>query len=209
MHRASLGIISIPLILLAATVAVSALTTEDAFARDGGTYTGDTSQAASVSNECLNPILDSNSIDNMVGVGNCGGTVSQQDESGSASAPITSQTANPDIELQRATTTTPQPDLGASMTCEECFDILSATQETAVEQLLAGDNNPLDDELWGANPPTTIEELCTMYATFTMDQRGEIADGDITELLGDAGVTEPTLNQVIRCLNASPFTPAD
>ena len=31
----------------------------------------------------------------MVGVGNCGGTVSQQDESGQASAPITSQSANP------------------------------------------------------------------------------------------------------------------
>ena len=58
---------------------------------------GDTSQAASVSNECLNPIFDSNTIDNAVGVGNCGGTVSQQDESGSASAPITHQTANPDI----------------------------------------------------------------------------------------------------------------
>ena len=38
----------------------------------------------SVSNECLNPIFDSNEdIDNAVGVGNCGGTVSQQDESGS------------------------------------------------------------------------------------------------------------------------------
>jgi hypothetical protein len=94
------------------------------------------------------------------------------------------------------------------MTCEECFDILSATQETAIEQLLAGENNPLDDVLWGANPPTTIEELCAMYATFTQDQKGEIADGDITELLGDAGATQPTLNQVIRCLNASPSTPA-
>ena len=49
---------------------------------------------AAVSNECLNPIFDSNNIDNAVGVGNCGGTISQQDESGSASAPITSQTAS-------------------------------------------------------------------------------------------------------------------
>jgi hypothetical protein len=184
-----------------ATVAISVMVSEEAFASDS------TSQAAAVDNTCLNPIFDSNEdIDNAVGVGNCGGAVSQQDESGSASAPITSQTANPDIELQRATTS--QPGLGASMTCEECFDILSATQETAVEQLLAGDSNPLDDELWGANPPTTIEELCAMYATFTQDQKGEIADGDITELLGDAGATQPTLNQVIRCLNASPSTPA-
>ena len=70
--------------------------TEDAFARER--YTGDsTSQAAAVNNECLNPIFDSNTIDNAVGAGNCGGTVSQQDESGSASAPITHQDANPTI----------------------------------------------------------------------------------------------------------------
>jgi hypothetical protein len=202
MHRANLTLI-VPLILLAATVAISVTVSEDAFARER--YSGDsTSQAAAVSNECLNPILDSNNIDNAVGVGNCAGTVSQQDESGSASAPITSQTANPDIELQRATTTTPPPGLGASMTCEECFDILSAAQETAVEQLLAGENNPLSsDELWTDNPPITIEELCAMWATFNSQQRGS-ADNDITALLGDAGVTQPTLDEVIRCLNASP-----
>ena len=62
--------------MLAATVAISFVITEDAFAREGR-YTGDTSQAAAVSNECLNPIFDSNEdIDNAVGVGNCGGTVS-------------------------------------------------------------------------------------------------------------------------------------
>jgi hypothetical protein len=70
--------------------------------------TGDTSQGAAVSNECLNPILDSNEdIDNAVGVGNRAGTVSRQDESGQALAPITSQTANADIELQRGITTSP------------------------------------------------------------------------------------------------------
>ena len=202
MHRTNLTLI-VPLILLAATVAISVTVSEDAFARER--YSGDsTSQAAAVSNECLNPILESNNIDNAVGVGNCGGTVSQQDESGQASAPITSQTANPDIELQRSTTS--QPGLGASMTCEECFDILSAAQETAVEQLLA--NWDPSDELWTDNPPTTIEELCAMWATFTQDQRGELADGDISQLLGDAGVTEPTSTEVIRCLNASPSTPA-
>ncbi len=86
---------------------ISVTVSEDAFARSGK-YTGDTSQAAEVSNECLNPILDSKEdIDNAVGVGNYAGTVPQQDESGQASAPITSQTANADIELQRATTTAP------------------------------------------------------------------------------------------------------
>jgi hypothetical protein len=207
MHRASLVIIAIPLILLAATVALSSTVSEDAFARDDGRYSSgvDTSQAASVSNECLNPIFDSNNIDNVVGVGNCGGTVSQQDESGQAGATTTHQTTNPTIELQRATTTTPPPGLGASMTCEECFDILSATQETAVEQVLAGPDNPLlQDDIWGPNFPTTIEELCQIWATFSLNQRGEIADDDIFELLADAGVTQPTLDQVISCLNASP-----
>ena len=101
MHRANLTIITtIPVRLLAATVAISVIVSEDAFARDGR-YSGDsTSQAAAVSNDCLNPIFDSNEdIDNAVGVGNCGGTISQQDESGQASSPITSQTANPAIEL--------------------------------------------------------------------------------------------------------------
>ena len=73
-ERANLTImVAIPLILLAATVAISFTVSEEAFAREGR-YTGDTtSQAASVSNECLNPIFDSNEdIDNTVGVGNCG-----------------------------------------------------------------------------------------------------------------------------------------
>ena len=164
MHKANLTIIiaTIPVRLLAATVAISVIVSEDAFARER--YSGDsTSQAAAVSNDCLNPILDSNTIDNAVGVGNCGGTVSQQDESGQASAPITSQTANPAIELQRSTTTTPPPGLGASMTCEECFDILSATQETAIETML--------------------------WATFNTQQRGS-AGSDIVELIGDIHVCE-------------------
>ena len=132
------------------TVAVSVMVSEDAFAKDVR-YSGDTSQAASVSNECLNPILDSNTIDNIVDVGNCAGTVSQQDESGSASAPITSQTANSDIELQRATTTSAQPPLTGE-SCEDCFDSLTAAQVSEFENELPGLTN--DPEV------TTIEELC-------------------------------------------------
>ena len=75
-------------------------------------------KAAAVDNSCLNPILDSNTIDNVVVVGNCGSTISQQDESGSASTPITHQTANPTIELQRATTT--QPPLTGPPTTQGC-----------------------------------------------------------------------------------------
>ena len=132
------------------TVAVSVMVSEDAFAKDVR-YSGDTSQAASVSNECLNPILDSNTIDNIVDVGNCAGTVSQQDASGSASAPITSQTANSDIELQRATTTSAQPPLTGE-SCEDCFDSLTAAQVSEFENELPGLTN--DPEV------TTIEELC-------------------------------------------------
>ena len=154
MHRVSLAIIAIPLILLAATVAISSTVSEDASARDGGRYSGDTSQAASVSNECINPILDSNTIDNVVGVGNCGGTISQQDESGQVSAPITSQTANPDIELQRAITS--QPALGAAMTCEDCFDSLTAAQVSEFESRLPENFGP---------SVTTIEQLCEFLAS--------------------------------------------
>ena len=66
-----LALIAMPAVLLAATVAISFVITEDAFARNGR-YSGYTSQGSRVSNECLNPIFDSNTIDNAVGVGNCG-----------------------------------------------------------------------------------------------------------------------------------------
>jgi hypothetical protein len=129
-NNRSLQIITMSAVLLAAAnVTVSIMVSEEAFAKDGR-YSDDTSQAAAVSNECLNPIFDSNSIDNVVGVGNCGGTVSQQDESGSASAPITSQTANPNIELQRATSTT-QPPLTATPreNCAACFSTLTINEQ--------------------------------------------------------------------------------
>ena len=136
-----IAFVTIPVLLLAATVAISIIVPEDAFAKDGR-YSGDTSQAASVSNECLNPIFDSNEdIDNAVDVGNCAGTVSQQDESGSASAPITQQTADPTIELQRSTT---QPPLTGNPpeTCEECFDVLTDDQQLAFEGALSSITSP-------------------------------------------------------------------
>ena len=175
--------------------------TEDAFARNGR-YTGDTSQAASVSNECSNPILDSNEdIDNLVGVGNCGGTISQQDESGQASAPITSQTANPTIELQRATTTQP-PDTGTPpQTCEECFDVLNDDQQAAFEQSIQLDPLP--------SPPfpsaiTTIEQLCEAYKDFSAAQRAEIqVVTDIQDALVFAGVNQATIRSILICLQNS------
>jgi hypothetical protein len=55
----------------------------------------------------LNPVSNSNTNDNMISNGNCGGTVSQQGKSGQASSPITVQNANPIVEVQRATTAQP------------------------------------------------------------------------------------------------------
>jgi hypothetical protein len=190
MHKVNLTVI-VPLILLAATVAISVIVSEEAFARDGR-YSGDTSQAASVSNECLNPILDSNTIDNIVDVGNCAGTVSQQDESGSASAPITSQTANPDIELQRATTTSAQPPLTGE-SCEDCFDSLTAAQVSEFETRLP--------ENFGSSV-TTIEELCDFLAAQPEESRPALIDsvGDILEGLPST-IPPPSLQTVLAIEN--------
>ena len=61
-----LSITSMTLMLLTVTLAVTIITittSDNAFARER--YSGDSSQAAAVNNECLNPILDSNDdIDN-------------------------------------------------------------------------------------------------------------------------------------------------
>ena len=76
--------------------------------------------------------------------------VPKQDESGQASAPITSQTANPDIELQRATSTSAQPPLTGE-SCEDCFDSLTAAQVSEFESSLP--------ENFGSSV-TTIEQLC-------------------------------------------------
>jgi hypothetical protein len=174
-ERASFTIISIPLIFLAATVAISVLVSEDVLARNNGKYSGDTtSQAAAVDNSCLNPILDSNTIDNVVGVGNCGSTISQQDESGSASTPITHQTANPTIEVQRATTT--QPPLTGE-TCAECFNRLSAQQISAFESRLP--------DIFFDPTVTTIERMCEILDDI-QDPIGII--DDISETLTSIGV---------------------
>jgi hypothetical protein len=173
------------------TVAVSVMVSEEAFAKDGR-YSGDTSQAASVSNECLNPILDSNTIDNIVDVGNCAGTVSQQDESGSASAPITSQTANPAIELQRATSTSAQPPLTGE-SCEDCFDSLTAAQVSEFETRLP--------ENFGSSV-TTIEELCDFLAAQPEESLPALIDsvGDTLEGLPPT-IPPPSLQTILAIEN--------
>ena len=54
----------------------------------------------------------------MISNGNCGGTMSQQGRSGQASTPTTIQNANPNIEVQRATT----PLTSTRGNCTACFD---------------------------------------------------------------------------------------
>jgi hypothetical protein len=170
--HSKIAFLTIPVMLLIATVAISFVITEDAFAMER--YAGDsTSQAAAVSNECLNPIFDSNNIDNVVGVGNCGSTVTQQDESGQAGATTTHQTTNPTIELQRSTSTAQQPLTGD--TCEECFDSLTAAQISEFENRLP--------ENFGSSV-TTIEQLCDFLASepeetvpAAIEDAGDILEG--------------------------------
>jgi hypothetical protein len=200
MHRVSLTVIAIPFILLAATLAIFSTVSEDGFARDGGRYSGggDTSQAASVSNECLNPILDSNTIDNMVGVGNCGGTVSQQDESGQAGATTTHQTANPDIELQRATSTT-QPPLTATPVdnCVACFSTLTATEQTQF-LLNVKDQFPTVDTTMGFS--NAIEELCELLEQASLNGNLDAALELLDEVLTSSMVDEPTILRIQACI---------
>lgn len=202
MHRASLTIIG-PLVLLAATVAISVSVSKDVFARDGGRYSGyddgSTSQAAAVSNECLNPIFDSNEdIGNTVGVGNCGGTVSQQDESGQAGATTTHQTANPTIELQRSTT---QPPLTTTPVenCATCFSTLTSTEQAAFLNRVNERFPTIDTPMGFSN---AIEQLCELFETNAEDGdlslAMELLDDVLTE--GPPIVDEITSERIQACI---------
>jgi hypothetical protein len=205
MHRAGLTVIAIPLILLAAMVAISSTVSEDAYARDGR-YSGDsTSQAASVSNDCFNPIFDSNEeIDNAVGVGNCGGTISQQDESGSASAPITSQTANPTIELQRATTTTQpgpgSPDTPAPETCEECFAFFTPLQLLTFSISIMDDCPNNEDRYGGASCPTDPRQVIDFLCNLVLDDGNPTRDYLFLIIEGEIGLSNERAGDIIRCI---------
>ena len=205
MKNRKLAIITVSALLFAATstVAISFVITEDVFAKYG-----DTSQAAAVSNECLNPLFDSNSIDNAVGIGNCGSTVSQQDESGSASAPVTSQTANPTIELQRATTTTEEPStsfgivkFGISSCANECPETLTFDVSTAVaaspSTFMMSSQNPPTQTLSFASPPTwtlTLTNVGTDAVVMT-PTAGSACQGGTVEVTGNI----PPAGETVTC----------
>lgn len=177
--------------------AISFIITEDIFARNEGYASDSTSQAAAVNNDCLNPIFDSNIIDNAISVGNCGGTVTQQDESGQASAPITHQTANPTLEVQRATTTqppvtNPPPTVRA---CVECFDILTAAQQSTFERLIS-------DRIPGI---TTIELLCMLLQNNSGEDQTETLEtlDEALNIMEETGqITEPVSLSISSCLGS-------
>jgi hypothetical protein len=169
--------------------------TEDAFARYQRHTGGGLNQAASVRNSCLNPVSDSNTNDNMISNGNCGGTISQQGGSGQASTPTTLQNAHPTIEVQRSTT---RPSVtGTHTTCTQCFDMLNATQKQAANQTLAGGF----DFASGVLPPgiTNLVELCNAWNKLTEEQRSE-ALPDISSLLNQIHVDSATIAKITTCL---------
>ena len=156
MNKTNLTLV-ISLILLAAIVTTPITVTEDGFARNGnGSHTGDLSQAASVSNSCLNPVSDSNTNGNMINNGNCGGTISEQEKLGQASTPTTVKTANPTIEVQRSTTTAQPPITTTRRNCTTCFDPLNAIQKSDFENIL----RDRSIRVFGSSI-TTINQLCT------------------------------------------------
>ena len=154
-----------------------------------------------LSNDCLNPILDSNTIDNVVGVGNCGGTVSQQDESGQAGTTTTSQTTNPTIELQRATTT-PSTSLEEVEFCEECFtNFLTLIEQVEFEGVLRSVN-----PIFG-HSPNSIEDACRILHEIANENPNALRSNLVvvgkllkaTSEVGD-GIEESTIQEILDCL---------
>jgi hypothetical protein len=121
-------------------------------------------QAASLSNSCLNPLLDSNTIDNFNTIGNCGSTVSQQGEKGQSASPITLQTASPTIQVQ-----SPQPPSEPP------------TKETAILKVVKN-----------IICPPGSEEICPNPSAFTMSIEG--ANPSPVEFPGSSTGTEVTID---------------
>jgi hypothetical protein len=196
MNRASLAL-TVPLILIAAIVTTPITIIEDTFAKNGR-HTGDElGQAASISNSFLNPVSDSNTNDNMISNGNCGGTISQQGKSGQASGPTTVQNANPTIEVQRSTATAQPPLTTTRGNCTACFDPLTPAQIVEFEGIL----QHRSITVFGRNI-TTIEQLCTLLENIHGQGRDPIeAIEAAADLLGNVqGVSSTTVSNITTCL---------
>jgi hypothetical protein len=196
MNRASLAL-TVPLILIAAIVTTPITIIEDTFAKNGR-HTGDElGQAASISNSFLNPVSDSNTNDNMISNGNCGGTISQQGKSGQASGPTTVQNANPTIEVQRSTATAQPPLTTTRGNCTACFDPLTPAQIVEFEGIL----QHRSITVFGRDI-TTIEQLCTLLENIHGQGRDPIeAIEAAADLLGNVqGVSSTTVSNITTCL---------
>src|SRR5215467_5668229 len=197
MNRVNLTLI-VSLVLLAIIVTTPVMIAEDAFARYQRHSGSDLNQAASINNSCLSPVSKSNTNDNMISNGNCGGTVSQQGRSGQASTPTTVQNANPTIEVQRSTTTTTQPPLTTTRgNCTACFDPLTPAQITAFEGRLKFNSLAV----FGTNI-TTVEQLCTFLESIAAQGGNPSSSIDIVgSLLGGVqGVSFATISNITTCL---------
>jgi len=187
----------ISLVLLATLATTPIMITEDAFARYQRHTGADLSQAASISNSCLNPISTSNTNNNMISNGNCGGTISQQGRSGQASNPTTVQNANPTIEVQRSTATAQPPLTPTRGSCTACFVPLTTAQIREFEGIL----QHRSFVVFGRNL-TTVEQLCTLLENIVGQGRDPIEDiTRVNELLGSVqGLSSTTIDNITNCL---------
>jgi len=160
---------TIPLVLLATLATTPILLTQDSFARYQRHTGGDLNQAASITNSCLNPVSNSNTINNMISNGNCGGTVSQQ----GASIPTTVQNANPTIEVQRSTSTAQPPLTTTGGNCTACFDPLNATQISDFETQFAKSHPMI----------TTIAQLCAFLSGLPPSDQFNVVQNDVENAL--------------------------
>jgi hypothetical protein len=118
--------------------------------------------------------------------GNCGNTVSQQEEAGQASSPITHQNANPTIGVQAPSPPEPEP-----QTCEECFTaFLTADEIISFEEALS--------DLTGGTV-TSVAEACLVLelAPPESQQEGLL---QIAGLLQQIGIDSSIIAEIIDCL---------
>jgi hypothetical protein len=171
MNQTSLTLI-VPLILLAAISTTPIITAEDAFASKFQRHTGGVGQAASITNSCLNPVSNSNTNDNMISNGNCGGTISLQGRSGQASTPTTVQNANPTIEVQRGTGTQPGGGLGGGPPeLNACIDCFSSNGNFIFQANIQYDSFfKAFNEQCGCRPVHSIQELCNLIGVLGVVQ---------------------------------------
>ena len=182
--KVSQSVTTIILLLVTAIIStISNTVTEHAFAEK---YRNN--QAAATSNSCLNPLFESSTLDIPNTIGNCGNTVSQQEESGQASSPITLQTASPNIELSPSETSPPEDDPANDnqklAMCLECF-----TSHLTPEQIM---------ELEDASLLTT-QGICINVLNLSPNNLQAFLN-DIADDLASIGVDQSTISEVINCM---------